>query len=140
MLSLPVKDVPNSVGRDFQAGNSSAIRDRAANALGAVAMLDHRLQDVRYFTASSDPALFSTVKLLIVGSCHPAHIGSFFASAARQLGLDYQIMDIAGAEASSRIVRTYYWHFCDKKWARLKQFGAQVLNTCAVTQRNVVLT
>jgi spore maturation protein CgeB len=89
-------------------------------------MLDHRL--------------FSTVRLLIVGSCHPAHIGSFFASAARQLGLDYRIMDIAGAEASSRIVRTYYWHFCDKRWARLKQFGGQVLNTCAATQRNVVLT
>src|SRR5262245_15862303 len=66
-------------------------------------------------------------------------MGNYLASAARQLGIDYEILDTGGAEASSRIGRSFYWHLCGKRPARLKWFGAQVLDTCARTWPSVVL-
>ena len=71
------------------------------------------------------------MKLLIIGFTQPGHMGNYLVSAARQLGLDFQITDASGAMASSRIVRSFYWHMCGKRPTRLRRFGTQVLATCA---------
>jgi len=80
------------------------------------------------------------MKLLIVGFAQPGHMGQYLASAAKRLGLDYQIMDAAQAEASSRIVRSFYWRFRSKRPARLEEFGAHVLAASAVMHPKCVLT
>src|SRR5215472_12483203 len=63
------------------------------------------------------------MKLLIVGFAQAGHMGSYLASAARQLGLDFQIADAGDANARSRIGRSIYWHAHGKRPARLDQFG-----------------
>jgi hypothetical protein len=80
------------------------------------------------------------MKLLIIGFSHPLHVGSYLASAARQLGLDYQLIDAGRAEASSRIGRAFCWRVRGRRPARLNQFGDEVLKTCAELQHNIVLT
>src|SRR6266498_1479393 len=88
---------------------------------------------------ASKPATPVT-RLLIVGFSQAGHMGSYLGAAAKQLGIDYNIVDAANAEATSRIGRSFYWHLCDKRPARLRRFGGQVLNSCVSTQRDVVLT
>jgi hypothetical protein len=80
------------------------------------------------------------MKLLIVGSAKPGHMGQYLASAAMRLGLNYQIIDTSRAEANSRIVRSFYWRFRGKRPARLDQFGAHVLAVTAVMHPEFVLT
>ena len=80
------------------------------------------------------------MRLLIVGFNQAGHMGSYLAAAANQLSLDFNIVDAQNAHASSRIARSFYWRFYDKRPARLHRFGAQVLDTCIATQRDVVLT
>ena len=80
------------------------------------------------------------MKLLIIGFTRAGHMGSYLASAARQLGLDFQIADAGGADARSRVGRSFYWHLRSKRPARLMQFGAQVLDICARTPPRIVLT
>jgi spore maturation protein CgeB len=80
------------------------------------------------------------MKILIVGFGQPGHMGQYLASAAMQLGLDYQLIDAAQAEASSRIGRSFYWRFRGKRPARLDDFGAHVLAVSAVRQPDCVLT
>jgi spore maturation protein CgeB len=79
------------------------------------------------------------MKLLIVGFSHPAHMGGYLASAAKQLGLEYRIMDAAGAEATNRITRSFHWRFRGKRPARLADFGAKVVEVCAAERPSVVL-
>jgi spore maturation protein CgeB len=79
-------------------------------------------------------------RLLIVGFNQTGHMGSYLGHAAKQLSIDYSIVDAANAEARSRIGRSFYWHLRDKRPARLRRFGAQVLDSCVSTQRDVVLT
>jgi len=79
-------------------------------------------------------------RLLIVGFSQAGHMGSYLGSAAKQLGIDYDVVDAANAEARSRIGRNFYWHLCDKRPARLRRFGARVVDTCVSTRRDVVLT
>ena len=80
------------------------------------------------------------MKLLIVGFGQAGHMGRYLASAATRLGLDYHIIDPIQAEASSRIWRSFYWRFRNKRPARLDKFGAHVLAVSAVMHPNVVLT
>ena len=80
------------------------------------------------------------MRLLIVGFNQAGHMGSYLAAAANQLSLDFNIADARNAHASSRIARSFYWRFYDKRPARLHRFGAQVLDTCIATQCDVVLT
>ena len=80
------------------------------------------------------------MKLLIIGFTQPGHMGNYLVSAARQLGLDHQIIDASGAEAGSRIGRSFYWRICGKRPARLHEFGARVLAVCAEMRPNVVLS
>ena len=91
-------------------------------------------------TTLSYGPIVGTTKLLIVGSSQPGHMGNYLASAARQLGVDCEIIDASGAEARSWIGRSIYWHLGDKRPARLRQFGTKIVDICAATQRNVVLT
>src|SRR6516162_1677791 len=67
-------------------------------------------------------------------------MGNYLASAAKQLRLDYEILDTRSAEAVSRFGRSFYWRLRGKRPAKLDRFGAQVLKTCAVTPYDVVLT
>jgi len=80
------------------------------------------------------------MKLLIIGFTKAGHIGNYLASAAGQLGLDYQIIDMSSADASSRFVRSFYWRLRNKRPARLHQFGERVKAICAVMRPDVVLT
>src|SRR5262245_37717999 len=80
------------------------------------------------------------MRLLIIGFTQPGHMGNYLVSAARQLGLDYQIIDANGAMAVSRIARSIYWHVCGKRPTWLRQFGTRVLAACAETRPDVVLT
>jgi spore maturation protein CgeB len=80
------------------------------------------------------------MRLLIIGFSQAGHMGAYLASAARQLDLDYQIMDATRAEASSRIGKSFYWRLRGKRPGRLRQFGAQVLDACAEMRHDLVLT
>ena len=79
------------------------------------------------------------MKLLIVGFGHPGDMGHYLASAATRLGLDYQIIDAIQAEASSRIWRSFYWRFRNKRPARLDEFGMHVLSVSAIMRPDLVL-
>ena len=80
------------------------------------------------------------MKLIIVGFSQAGQMGNYLASAARQLGLDYQIINAGSAEATSKIGQSFYWRLCGKRPARLDMFGAQVLDRCAATRGDVILT
>jgi spore maturation protein CgeB len=80
------------------------------------------------------------MKLLIVGYSEPGQMGNYLASAALRLGLDYQIMDAGRAEATSRIVKAFYWRLRRKRPAKLTRFASQVVEACAVMRPTVVLT
>jgi spore maturation protein CgeB len=80
------------------------------------------------------------MKLLIVGINQSGHIGSYLASAAKQLGVDYHLMDARSAEASSRIARSFYWHLRGKKPAHLDRYAAQVIEISAEMQPDLILT
>jgi len=80
------------------------------------------------------------VRLLIVGFSGPGDVGGFFASASRKLGIDYHLLDANRAEASTRVGRSFYWRFRDKRPARLERFAALVLDACASKRWDVVLT
>src|SRR5262245_18400068 len=82
----------------------------------------------------------STMKLLIVGFRQPNHMGNYLVCAARQLGLDYQIIDASDAEASSRIGRSFEWRMCGKRPARLQRFGRRVIAVCTEIRPDVVLS
>jgi hypothetical protein len=79
------------------------------------------------------------MSLLIIGYAKAGHMGNYLASAANQLGLDFQMADAGDANARSRIGQRIYWHLRGKRPARLDQFGAQVLDTCARLQPRIVL-
>ncbi|MGP0094517.1 MAG: glycosyltransferase [Xanthobacteraceae bacterium] len=79
------------------------------------------------------------MRVLIVGFSQPGHMGSYLASAAKQLGLDYQIIDAGRAEASSRIGQSFHWRMRGKRPGRLRRFGAQVLDACAEMRHDLVL-
>jgi spore maturation protein CgeB len=78
--------------------------------------------------------------LLIVGFTEPGHMGNYLGAAAKQLGLDYTMVDAAKAHARSRIARSFYRHLCDKRPAWLRRFGDQVIDISVAARRNVVLT
>jgi spore maturation protein CgeB len=80
------------------------------------------------------------IKLLIVGFRKTGQMGSYLAGAAARLGLDWDICDAAKAYAGSWFLRAFYWRLCDKRPTWLHRFGTEVLEICATTQRNVVLT
>jgi spore maturation protein CgeB len=80
------------------------------------------------------------MKLLIIGSGQPGHVGSYLGAASRHLGLDYRILDTATAHARSRIVRSFYWRWRDKRPARLCQFGDDAIASCIASQRDIVIT
>ena len=80
------------------------------------------------------------MRLLIVGYSEAGHMGSYLASAAKQLRLEHRIIDARGAEARGRIVSSFHWRLRGGRPARLESFGAQVLETCAAMRPNVVLT
>jgi spore maturation protein CgeB len=80
------------------------------------------------------------MKLLIIGFGQRGHMGNYLVSAARKLGLDYLIIDAAGADARSRIGRSFYWRMCGKRPARLRRFGIRVLEVCKEMRPDVVLT
>src|SRR5262245_5749543 len=80
------------------------------------------------------------MKLLIIGFTKAGHMGNYLASAAGQLGLDYQIIDVGSADASSWVVRSFYWRLRGKRPARLHQFGERVKAISAVMRPDVVLT
>ena len=80
------------------------------------------------------------MKLLIVGFRGPGQLGGYIESAARRLGIDHYLIDAKDAEASTRVGRSFYWHFRDKRFARLQQFGARVLDICESSHWDVVLT
>jgi spore maturation protein CgeB len=80
------------------------------------------------------------MRLLIVGFNQAGHMGRYLSDAAKQLGIDYVILDAAKAQAASRIARSFYWHACGKRPARLGRFGDTVIKTCLATRRDVVLT
>jgi spore maturation protein CgeB len=80
------------------------------------------------------------MKLLIVGFKQAGHMGSYLASAARQLGLDYDIIDAGEAEASGRAAQAFYWHLRGKRPGRLGRFGSEVVDLCAKARYDLVLT
>ena len=79
------------------------------------------------------------MKLLIIGIARPGHMGNYLTLAANQLGIDYSMIDAAGAEADSRIVRSFYWRLRGKRPARLARFGAEVLERCKGMNPSLVL-
>jgi spore maturation protein CgeB len=80
------------------------------------------------------------VKLLIIGYLQPGHMGNYLAAAARQLGVAYEIADARGAEAGSRIGRSFCWRFRDRRPGRLDRFAARVLDICDAKRPGTVLT
>ncbi len=80
------------------------------------------------------------MKILIVGFSKPGHMGSYLAAAAGQLKLRYNIVDASEAESGNRILQSFYWHVCGKRPAYLNRFAKRVLDICAATRPDVVIT
>jgi spore maturation protein CgeB len=80
------------------------------------------------------------MRLLIIGFSQAGHMGAYLASAATQLGLDYQIMDANEAEASGRFAQKFYWRMRGKRPARLANFGARVLDACENMRFDLIVT
>src|SRR5215510_3940744 len=80
------------------------------------------------------------MKLLVIGFTQAGHMGTYLASAARQLGVEHQMVNAGSAEARSRLGRSFYWHLRGKRPARLDEFGTQVVDMSARTRPSVVLT
>jgi spore maturation protein CgeB len=80
------------------------------------------------------------MKLLIIGFSQPGHMGAYLAAAARQLGLDYHIMDANDAEASSRLAQKFYWRMRGKRPGRLRKFGADVIDACKKMRYDLIVT
>jgi spore maturation protein CgeB len=67
-------------------------------------------------------------------------MGSYLAAAAKQMSLDYEIIDAVRAQARSRIVKSLYWRLRGRRPARLGRFSREIPDRCIATQRNLVLT
>ncbi len=80
------------------------------------------------------------MKVLILGYAEPGQMGAYLASAAKRLGLDYQIMDARQAETSNRFSQKFFWHLRGKRPAHIARFAAAVLEKCAVTKPSLVIT
>jgi spore maturation protein CgeB len=80
------------------------------------------------------------MRLLIVGFNQAGHVGNYLGTASKQLGLEYDIADVAEAQARSRIARSFYWHLCGKRPSRLRRFGTEVINSCVAGRCDTVLT
>lgn len=80
------------------------------------------------------------MKLLIIAPNQWGHMGRYLTSAARQLGLDFRIIDANEAEARSRIRKSFYWRLRGKRPGRLERFAARVLNFCAEARPDLVIT
>jgi glycosyltransferase involved in cell wall biosynthesis len=88
---------------------------------------------------SAFEGLRKAMKLLIIGFARPGHMGNYLSLAANQLGIDYSMIDAGGAEADSRIVRSFYWRLRGKRPARLARFGAEVLEKSKGMNPSLVL-
>lgn len=83
----------------------------------------------------------SATRLLILGIDQPGHVCHFLMVAARQLGIDVQVMDARQADARSRLVNnSLFARLTDRRPARLGYFGARVAEKCALFRPHVVLT
>jgi hypothetical protein len=80
------------------------------------------------------------LRLLIVGINRPNHVGSYFATAAKQLSIHYEIIDAEKAEASNRIARIFHWHCLGKRPARLDNFGQALVEVCKTVRPTLLLT
>jgi spore maturation protein CgeB len=80
------------------------------------------------------------MKILVVGFMQLGHMGAYLASAARQLGLDHCVLDAADAQAKSRLGRSIDWRLRGKRPAQLERFAGRVLDICAATRCDLVLT
>ena len=80
------------------------------------------------------------MKILIVGFNQPGHMGSYLAAAASQLKLRYKIIDASDAESGIRILQSFYWRVCGKRPAHVNRFAKRVLDVCATTRPDVVIT
>lgn len=82
----------------------------------------------------------SGMRLIIVGHGSSGHMGGYLAAAAGKLGISHALLDADRAHARSRLVRSFYWRFRDKRPARLRQFGNEVVDTSMAWPGDVVLT
>ena len=80
------------------------------------------------------------MRLLIVGFSQSGHLGCYLASAARQLGLDYTIMDANRAEASSPVAQSFSWRLRGRRPGRLRSFASQVVDFCRSASPDLVVT
>jgi spore maturation protein CgeB len=80
------------------------------------------------------------MELLIIGYGEPGQLGSYLASAAEQLGLNYRTMDARKAETSHRLLQTFFWRVRGRRPANLGRFATQVVNACADMRPAVVIT
>ena len=80
------------------------------------------------------------MRLLIIGVNQAGHMGSYFAAAARQLGIEHMIMDANAAEATGRLSQMFHWRLRGKRPARLTSFGRQVIDVCRDARPELVLT
>ena len=80
------------------------------------------------------------MKLLIVGYDQPGQMGNYLASAAKYLGLDYYVMDARRAETENQFVQKFYWRLRGRRPANLSRFASRVLEMCAASRPDIVLT
>lgn len=78
--------------------------------------------------------------LLIIGCGEAGHVGRYLASAAASLHVDYELKDIAEAEASNSLVQAFHWRLREKRPAYLNRFANDVLETCRRHSPDIVLT
>jgi spore maturation protein CgeB len=80
------------------------------------------------------------MQLLILGYKNQGQMGHYLGRAAQSLGVDYEIVDLALAEASNKLVQKFYWSFRGKKPAHSNRFARQVLDLCDQKTPPLILT
>ena len=80
------------------------------------------------------------MKLLIVGDNEAGDMGSYLASAARQLGLDYHIIDARAPRRAVGWSEVFTGGSVTKGRPGSSSSGGKSLETCAATKYDFVLT
>jgi len=81
----------------------------------------------------------TSIRLAIVGNPGEAHVGAHFLSAARELGLDGQLLDANEAQSPSRLMRALLWRL-GRRPARLGAFSRDVVRKVELFRATHLLT
>jgi hypothetical protein len=78
-------------------------------------------------------------KLLIVGNPSPGHVANFFASSARAMNLDAEILSVERLFSKNTWINRAYWHLMDRGFVYVSRFNREICERTAELKPTVIL-